>query len=274
MAKDGTLILIGGHEDRCGEKAILREVSERVGAGKLVVTAVASKEPEALLAEYRAAFRELGIERIEELPLNERAEALSEEAEQVLDDATAVFFTGGDQLRITSQIGDSRVYRRVEEIYHEGGTVAGTSAGASVMSETMLVSGNGDQSLKVGYALRMSPGLGLIGDVIVDQHFAERGRISRLLAAVAENPKNLGLGIDENTAVVVSGGKSFRVVGDGAVYVLDGAGLTFSNMSEDEPDATLAAFDVKLHVLAAGYGFDLEERRPLEQEEEDEAPSS
>lgn len=122
-----------------------------------------------------------------------------------------MFFSGGDQLRISSQIGDTPVEERVREIHERGGLVAGTSAGASVMSETMLVKGTSGESHKIG-DLHMAPGLGLVRDVIIDQHFAERGRFGRLFGAVAHNPRELGLGIDEDTAIVVEG-ERFEVIG-------------------------------------------------------------
>lgn len=259
----GTLIIIGGHEEKQREGDILKAVAKRVGKGRLVVATVASREKNGELAkEYGKVFRKLGVQDIAILDVRNRAEALSEEAEQVLDGATTVFFTGGDQLRITSQLGDSRAYRRIEEIYRQGGTVAGTSAGASVMSETMLVDGDGEVSYKIGSALRMAPGFGLLQRVIVDQHFAERGRLPRLLGAVAQNPAYLGVGIDENSAILVHGEDEFEVLGEGAVYVLDASQVTFSNLSEADQDETLSIFNVKMHVLAAGERFNLRERRP------------
>lgn len=262
--KAGTLIIIGGHEDRCADGEILKAVAEAVDGGKLVVTTVASEESSGeLWEEYRKVFHELGVRKIEHLAVADRGEALSPDREKVLEGASAVFFTGGDQLRITAQLGDSLVYRKIQEIYEEGGTVAGTSAGAAVMSDVMLVGGNGDESYKIGSALRLAPGLGLLDSVILDQHFAERGRLGRLLGAVAQNPAMLGVGIDENSAIRVHGRKSFEVLGEGAVYVLDASGVTFSNLTEDETDDALSIFDVKLHVLSAGYCFDLEERRPV-----------
>jgi cyanophycinase len=131
-----------------------------------------------------------------------------------------------------------------------------------MMSETMLVKGTSGESHKIG-DLHMAPGLGLVRDVILDQHFAERGRFGRLLGAEAQNPKNLGLGIDEDTAVVVEGGaERFRVLGSGAVYVLDGAGISYSSLSEDNPEGMLSVFNAKLHVLAKGDVFDLVGRGP------------
>lgn len=263
--KKGTLIIIGGHEDKEGEKKVLKAIAEKAGNGKLVVATVATDEPEESWEEYRGIFKELGVKRLGHLDVNTREDALSEECRKVLDDATVVFFTGGDQLRITSQLGDSHSYRRIQEIFYNGGTIAGTSAGASVMSETMLISGPGDESHKVESMIRMAPGLGLIQDVVIDQHFAERGRLGRLLAAVAQNPRNLGIGIDEDTAIVVHNGDDFEVLGSGAVYVLDGARVTYSNLGEDREDRekTLAVYDVVLHVLSDGNRYDIRERRPV-----------
>lgn len=260
--KTSALIIIGGHEDKTGEKAILGEVARRVGPGKLVVTTVASEQPAGAFEEYERVFRGLGLRHVYKLEIESRGEATEGGKVRILDEAAALFFTGGDQLKITSRLGDTPIFRRIQQIYEEGGVIAGTSAGAAVMCETMLVGGGAEQSHKVKDTLRMAPGLGLIEGVVIDQHFAERGRMGRLLAAIAQNPKNLGIGIDENTAVVVEGGKSFYVLGDGAVYVVDGAGVPHSNIGEEEADHTMSIYDVKLHLLSQGDGYDLIGRRP------------
>ncbi|HYF03859.1 MAG TPA: cyanophycinase [Patescibacteria group bacterium] len=261
--RDRTLIIIGGHEDKEYEKDILREVARRVGNGKLVITTIASNEPEGMFEEYSRIFRSLGVKHIYDLGIRSRIEGKEERNIHILDDATAVFFTGGDQLKITSQIGDTPIFTRIHEIYNEGGTIAGTSAGASVMCETMLISGRSDESQKTRGSIQLASGFGLIDGMIIDQHFAQRGRIGRLLAAVAQNPKNIGVGIDENTAVIVQGNRSLTVMGEGAVYIVDGTGVTTSNVNEEKSDQTLAVFDIRLHVLVQGDKFDLTTRRPL-----------
>jgi len=262
--KPGRLIIIGGGEKKDEERTILKEVARQANGGKLVVVTVATEEPEEVWKEYREIFKEIGVKKLEHLDVRIREEATSPKRYKLLEGAKVVFFTGGDQLKITSQLGDSAVYQNIERIYQEGGTVAGTSAGASVMSETMLVSGDAEQSHQIGKMLAMAPGLGLIQNVVVDQHFAERGRLSRLLGAIAQNPRHLGMGIDENTAVIVHGQESLEVIGKGAVYVLDGSGSTYSNLGERDEDMekTMSVFDVKLHVLSEGNRFNLQERRP------------
>lgn len=257
----GTLIIIGGHEDRDGRKRILREVAERVGKGRLVVTTVASHSPDGYFDEYHRAFKDLGVNDMCELYIRAREEASDPKVIELLNEATGVFFSGGDQLRITSQIGDTPIFRRVHEIYCEGGVVAGTSAGAAAMCETMLVSGTSRESYRIG-DLRMAPGLGLIQHVIIDQHFAERGRMGRLLGAVALNPRMLGVGIDEDTAVMVEGDRDFRVIGNGAVYVVNGDGVTYSNVAEEADDRLLSMYNVKLHVLGEGDRFSILNRQP------------
>jgi cyanophycinase len=195
------------------------------------------------------------------MDIRTRTETSSEEKLRLLDGATGVFFTGGDQLRITSQMGDTPVMSRILDIYRKGGVIAGTSAGASAMCETMLVKGTSRESYRIG-DLYMAPGLGLIQDVIIDQHFAERGRMGRLLGAVAQNPRMLGIGIDEDTAISVENGEEFRVLGSGAVSVVDGEGVTYSNIAEEREDRALSIYDVKLHILSHGDSFDLLRRRP------------
>jgi cyanophycinase len=262
----GALIIIGGREDKEGERRILREVRERTGRAKLVVATVATAHPEEVWAEYRAVFRKLGVQSIAHLHIETREDAFAEEKLDALKGAGAVFFTGGDQLRITSRIGGAPACERIREIFARGGTVAGTSAGASAMSDTMLVSGPSDQSHKAD-ALQMAPGLGLINGVIVDQHFAERGRLGRLVGAVAQNPRLLGVGIDEDTAIVAEADQ-FKVVGSGAVYVVDGMRESYTNVSEEEREEVVSVFDLRLHILSDGDLFELETRRPQRRKRE------
>jgi cyanophycinase len=260
----GSLVIIGGHEDRTGERKILRAVADRLGDdGKIVVCTVASAEPESLWEEYESAFRALGVPHVFRLDIESREDASSPRAMRILEGATGVFFTGGDQLKITSQVGDTPMYSRVQEIYEQGGVIAGTSAGASAMSETMLVANNGDASYRIKSALLMAPGLGLAQDMLIDQHFAERGRMSRLIGAVTQNPRVLGIGIDEDTALILERNRGFRVLGAGAVYVVDASKSTYSNIGEEDSDRTLSSFGLSVHMLSQGDRFDLFTRTPF-----------
>ncbi len=260
-ATPGPLIIIGGHEDKTGDRLILRAVAERLRGGRLVLATIASHQPDGYLESYRDAFAGLEVSDLVELYVDERGETHDKEKLSLLEGAAGVFFSGGDQLRIASQIGDTPIEQRIRAIHLAGGVVAGTSAGASAMSETMLVGGASSESHRIG-DLRMAPGLGLMPNAIIDQHFAERGRIGRLLGAVAHNPRILGVGIDEDTAILVEGDR-FSVLGSGAVYVVDAEDVTQSNIAEAKSASALSLHDVRLHVLAAGDGFDLAQRAPL-----------
>jgi len=259
----GCLIIIGGHEDRDpeGDRVILKEVARHVAGGKLVLATVASHQPEGYFEEYQKAFDDLDIGELVELYVEDRNEASDRDKLAVLDDAAAIFFSGGDQLRITSQIGDTGIEAKVRAIYERGGVIAGTSAGASVMSDTMLVKGTSSETHRIG-DLHMAPGMGLIRNVIIDQHFAERGRFGRLIGAVAHNPRVLGIGIDEDTAAVVED-DIFTVIGSGAVYVVDGSDVSYSNLAEARPERVLSMHDARVHVLGNGNRYDLKRRRPI-----------
>jgi cyanophycinase len=265
----GRLLIIGGHEDKEDEKVILRELAEQVGNGKLVVATLASGSPEEMWDIYEPVFRRLGVPHVYHLNVEDRADASSVRCMKILEGATAVFFTGGDQLKITSMLGDTPVYSRINEIFIDGGTIAGTSAGASVMSETMMVGGNGDESHRIGSTLKLAPGFGFAKDMVIDQHFAERGRIGRLLGVVGQNPRIVGVGIDENTAIMMRPHRDFRVLGEGGVTVLDGRNVTYSNIAEGGTGEAMSVFGVTLHQLGEGDVFDLNRRQPADLDDDD-----
>src|SRR4051812_16154128 len=270
-APKGRLILIGGAEDREGEMVILQQVAARARGGRLAVITAASSEPAQMWSVYRRVFDTLGVKDVVHVEVEDRDAAYDPAHAQLLKTAKVIFFTGGDQVRITSMLGGSPLCDAIRKGYEDGVTLAGASAGTSCMSETMLVGGNGDSSHKVGNALLMAPGLGLVTNVIIDQHFAERGRIGRLLGAVAQNPRILGIGIDENTAIVLKDGR-FRVLGAGAVYVIDAISESYTNVSEEHPDQTMSVFDVRLHIMSTNDTFDLATRRPSRADEDGPKP--
>jgi cyanophycinase len=150
MRDKGSLLIIGGHEDKKGDRLILRALADRVDGGALVVCTVASDLPKEVWADYEPLFKDLGVRDVRHLHVDSRAEAREQRVLELLDDACVVFFTGGDQLKLTSLLGDSPIYERTREIFEGGGTIAGTSAGASVVSETMMVRGHGSASYRIG----------------------------------------------------------------------------------------------------------------------------
>jgi cyanophycinase len=260
----GLLIIIGGAEDKKGECIILRKVVElaSVNNGKLVILTTATAKPGEVGAEYGEIFRRLGIDELEILDIPHREVGQQPTAVSLVEQAGAIFFTGGDQLRITSLLGGTALDQALHRAYQRGAVVAGTSAGASAMSATMIVEGAGQETPKQN-TVKMAPGMGLLNGVVIDQHFAQRGRLGRLLTAVAQNPRILGIGLDEDTAIVVHSDGNFAVIGSQTVSVIDGMEINHTNVSEIQPNQGLALTNVKLHILPAGYGYSLQERRPL-----------
>ncbi|BAH08341.1 cyanophycinase [Clostridium kluyveri] len=260
---EGNLIIIGGAEDKTGDKKILKEVCNKLAKDRdiLVIATIASEVPEELGNEYYKIFTQLGIKNVRILNIVDRKGAFAANSIKTIENASLIFFTGGDQLRITSLIGGTPLYSKIQELYENGCTFVGTSAGASIMSDTMIITGPNDESPKK-CTLKMAPGLGFIKGVIIDQHFAQRGRIGRLLVGIAENPQSLGIGIDEDTAIIVKDNGQFVVMGSGAVYVIDGSDITYSNVSEQYPDDILSIFNVKVHVLKQGNRFNFTTKLP------------
>ncbi|GAB4212870.1 MAG: cyanophycinase [Roseiflexaceae bacterium] len=262
------LIIIGGAEEKEDHCEILEEFVRRAGGrqARVVVMTVATTLPEELGPEYEQIFGRLGVKQVCSLTINDRTAAQNEGYVQAISEASGLFFTGGSQLRITGLLGGTTVDAALRERAGAGVVIAGTSAGASMMSDTMLITGDSETNPGIGM-VEMSPGMGFLPGVVIDQHFAQRGRIGRLLAAVAQHPRHLGLGIDENTALVVED-EQFGVIGAGAVTVVDAAPMTYSNVHESQSNDCLALCDVRLHILPAGYRFDLAERQPLLEREE------
>jgi len=250
------LLIIGG---AAGIGLLARFVELAGGpAARIVVIATASTTPEAAEAEHREAFTGLGAGSVRGLRLDTRADANDPGVEAVLREATGVFFTGGDQERITTVIGGTAADSVLQSLVAAGSVVlAGTSAGAAMMSGTMIVEGDARGVSRA--AVRTGPGLEFLRGVLIDQHFAERGRVNRLLSAVALYPHELGLGIDEDTAILTDGDR-FEVLGSGAVTVVDAGAATDIRVPDRGPIALAGA---RIHVLPAGHTFHLTGRRPV-----------
>lgn len=257
---EGKLLIIGGAEDKEGECKILKRFIHEAGGkeSRIIVLTAATEYPGQVGSQYKEIFNRLGAPEVEVLDVSERTAANREAISHELEKATGVFFTGGDQLRITGILGGTRLGRTLHWLYERGVIIAGTSAGASAMSDTMIVGGQAGTARKD--TLTMAPGLGLLHSVVVDQHFAQRGRIGRLLSAIAQNPYVLGVGIDEDTSILVYSDGRFTVVGSQTVTVVDASPSLASNVSEISPGQALVLTPVLMHVLSDGYGFDLKRR--------------
>jgi cyanophycinase len=258
----GNLLIIGGSEDKHGECLILRKFVALAGGSKarIVVLTTATEFPREVGDEYRELFLKIGVDSAMMLTIPDRQSAHNQQQVVPIEEASGIFFTGGDQLRLTSILGGTAVDHAIRQAAAHGTVIAGTSAGASVMSDTMIVEGGARDTPKKE-TISMAHGMGLLHGVVIDQHFAQRGRINRLLSAVAQNPRVLGIGIDEDTALVVSNTKC-EVIGSQAVTVLDGQNILHSTISESRRYEPLAITQIALHILPAGFGFDLERRTP------------
>lgn len=257
--RGGRLLVIGGAEDRTCGSGPLEEFVALAGArdSRIVVVTTATERPEQVTAEYTRVFRRLGVSSVTELRLPQRAVADSEASLAVLRDATGVLFSGGDQSRIRTLVGSRANMLLRRRLAHDGLVIAGTSAGATALGRWMILGGDGHEV--AASTVRIGPGLGLLDDVLIDMHFAERGRLPRLLSGIALDTQRLGVGIDEDTAIVVGRGR-FEVIGSGVVTVVDADGSTVVHAAND--DDPMALFDVRLHLLPAGCRFDMDRREP------------
>jgi cyanophycinase len=259
----GLLFAIGGAEDKVGDRAILSEVVARAGGKKAVIALfpTASTIPGELAEMYETIFRAMGAE-VRVVWVKTRADGEDPAILRMLEGATAIFFTGGAQGRIVTLLGGTPLAQTIRRAFRGGALVAGTSAGASVVCDHMIVQG------KKGYApkrrsVTLAPGLGLTKRLVIDQHFAQRHRIGRLFAAVALNPFLIGVGIDEDTGVVIGADNKMEVVGRGTVTVIDGAKIIHTDIHETHETEAAALLGVQVHVLTRGYGFDIDARTPL-----------
>jgi cyanophycinase len=259
----GSLVIIGGAEDKEGECVVLREfvrVAGGVNAHIAIMTA-ATGYPEEVGETYRRVFEGLGAASAQPVHTEHRDDAEREISIRMVEQATGIFFTGGDQSRIVDFIKGTTLDEVIHQRHQLGAAIGGTSAGAAIMPDQMIVGGASVSNPSIG-TVSMGQGMGYLPGVVVDQHFAQRGRIGRLLAALVLQPAVLGLGIDEDTGIVVRGDE-FEVVGQGAVTVVDETTATHNNLEGLLKDEPIALCDVKLHILPRGYRFNWKTHTPL-----------
>lgn len=259
----GRLVIIGGAEDRQGECLVLREFVRLAGGmnAHIAVMTAATSMPREVGDDYIRIFERIGAESVEVVHTENRDDSRREDALRIVDQATGIFFTGGDQSRIVDFIRGTPLDKAIHKRHQEGAVVGGTSAGAAMMPDEMIVGGASVSNPSVD-AVSMGPGMGFLPGIVIDQHFAQRGRLGRLLAALVLQPAVLGLGIDEDTAIVVNGDE-FEVIGQGAITVVDETTATHNNLEGLLKDEPIALCGVKLHILPHGYRFNLKTHQPL-----------
>ncbi|HEX8474613.1 MAG TPA: cyanophycinase [Pyrinomonadaceae bacterium] len=266
----GHLVIIGGAEDKYNERRLLRKFVALAGESEahILIVPVASDYPEFSSDVYTQTFRKLGLQHIKVLRATSRQEVIDADAEALLQDATGVFISGGDQMRLASVLGGTEFARLLEErVRHSPLVLAGSSAGAAGMSASMIVRGEATSHPHKN-AIRLSPGLGILQNIIIDQHFTERGRLTRLITAVSYNPRQLGIGIDENTAVIISNDGTLEVHGDGTVTIVDGSRISYNDIAEVADAEPFAVAGIQLHILRDGLKYDLTHRTPIPVTEE------
>jgi cyanophycinase len=262
----GPVMVIGGAEDKLGERVILSRFVELAGGKQahIAVISTASSLGDAATDLYRHIFGRLGAASVTGLRPETRDEANDPRVVDLLSGVSGIFMTGGNQLRLSSVIGGTKLGAAILEAHGRGVVVAGTSAGASAVATHMMAFGSSGATPKHRMA-HVSVGLGLLVNVVVDQHFEQRTRLGRLLAVVAQSPSLIGLGLDEDTAAIIDANDVLEVVGRGSVTIVDG-----SDVSTDAHQASghkpMMVSNARLHSLPSGYRFDLRARRVLPRE--------
>lgn len=257
------VMVIGGAEDKIHGRLILQTFFQRSGGtdARIAIIPSASREPTVIGSRYRDIFEEMGVKAIEVLDIRERDHGSDTLWQSFVDDCTGVFLTGGDQLRLCGLLADTPIMDRVRMRAQLGEiTLAGTSAGAAVMGQQMIAGGGSGESPNRSL-VDLTTGLGIIPEVLVDQHFHNRNRMARLLSAVAAHPEKLGVGIDEDTCAMFESNGTFQVIGKGTVTIVDPGELSQTNYSAAGATDPLNLHNLRLHILVHGDRFDLHKRR-------------
>jgi len=260
----GRLVAIGGAEDKESELEILSRVFSLApdGYDQVTVIATASGIPEEVLPVYESVFKRLGAGSVYTLGVRDRAEAADPQCVRLIADSGVIFFTGGDQLRLTNVLGGSDMLQAIRERFQAGAVLAGTSAGAVALSTTMIYNGGAADALRKG-SVKMSSGLGFVEGLIIDSHFLERGRFTRLMEVGATNPEHLGVGLGEDAAVIIHPNRVLEAVGSGHVILVDSRDLASSNVADLAIGEPVAIENVIMHALISGHGYDVDNRRYL-----------
>ncbi|MDN5795017.1 MAG: cyanophycinase [Intrasporangium sp.] len=254
----GWIVPIGGAEDKDNGKEILRRFFDLCGGrGAEIAVIPTASQRNGTGSRYEHLFGELGAAKVSVLDFDTRRDAQERNRISRIEHASGIFITGGNQLRLSTILGGTPIAQAIRARSAEGVPVGGTSAGASILSEHMIAGGASDNPTPHADGVRLAPGLGLTNRVVIDQHFRQRDRLGRLLAALAYNPFAIGLGVDEDTAAFISPENVIEVVGSGSLTVIDADDLQFSSMAQHDDDEPVCMLGVRLHVLTAGATFNL-----------------
>ena len=257
----GWIIPIGGAEEKENSPQILRRFVELAGGRDADIVVIPTASQLASTGpRYERIFAELGARRVTALDFDTRRDCGEPNRIERLQQASGVFFTGGNQLRLTTQLGGTPIAKAVRVMNAAGVPVAGTSAGAAFISEHMIAFGD-EGSTPVAGSVRLAPGLGLTNRFIIDQHFRQRDRLGRLLTALAFNPFAVGIGLDEDTAAFIAPDNTVHVEGSGGITVVDAAEVQFSSMDAVDEGQPVCLLGVKLHILTRGATFNLHTRQ-------------
>lgn len=254
----GFVIPIGGAEEKFRDPAILKRFVDLCGgpAARIAIIPTASR----LVStgpRYRRIFEGLGVAAAAVVPFFDREDCTQERWLAELRLATGVFLTGGNQLRLSTTLGGTPAIRLLRHRNHDDGLhIAGTSAGAAILSEHMIAYGD-EGGTPHAAMVTLAPGLGFTERAIIDQHFRQRDRLGRLLTALAYNPSKIGIGLDEDTAAFIDADEMLTVRGSGAITVVDPTEVSYTSMDSANPNDPVSVLGVRLHVLAAGGRFDL-----------------
>ena len=256
----GWIVPIGGAENKENDRRVLARFVEVSGgaAADIVVIPTASRMNETG-PRYEKLFRELGAARVEVMDFDTRRDCQEPSRLERLERASGIFFTGGNQLRLTTLLGGTPVATMIRRRNAAGATVGGTSAGASILSEHMIAFGDEGSSVISG-SVRLAPGLGLTNRFVIDQHFRQRDRLGRLITALAYNPFAVGIGLDEDTAVFISPDEILEVEGSGGVTIVDATDATFSSVDTVSEGQPLCMLGLRVHVLVTGATFNFRTR--------------
>ncbi len=263
-AARGPLMAIGGAEDKVGPRRVLRYFMRLAGdeQARIVVLPVASSFTAEVGQRYRTLFTDLGAARVDVIDVATREEALKPDLAAPLADATGVFLSGGNQVKITTLLGGTPLATAIRHCHAHGAVVGGTSAGASVLSQHMIAFGRSGGSPEQRM-VSLAPGLGLTNRLVIDQHFRQRDRLGRLMSAVATNPFLIGVGVDEDTAIVLNSHNILEVVGEHSATIVDGAEMTYTDIHQVKQYGSVSAHNMRISVLTNGQHYDVRTRRAI-----------